>query len=99
MYLCIRNADCSNRPGGFRETKILQIMATIKCNNSDHKAVSFFLNGGINILVMAMQDGEYWFSIGHGYKNEKTAKRAAVKEFAKHGYTFDAKEMENLVIE
>lgn len=74
-------------------------MTTIKCNNSDRKAVSFFLNGGINILVMAMQDGEYWFSIGNGYKNEKTAKRAAVKEFAKHGYTFDAKEMENLVIE
>ena len=68
-------------------------MTTIKCNNSDHKAVSFFPNGGINILVMAMQDGEYWFSIGNGYKNEKTAKRAAVKEFAKHGYTFDAKEM------
>lgn len=91
--------DFQNRPGGFRGTKTLQVMATIKCNNSDRKAVSFFLNGGINILVMAMQDGEYWFSIGHGYKNKKTAKRAAVKEFAKHGYTFDAKEMENLVIE
>lgn len=74
-------------------------MATIKCNNSDNKAVSFFPNGGINILVFAMQDGEYWFSIGNGYKNEKTAKRAAVKELARHGYTFDAKEMENLVIE
>lgn len=74
-------------------------MATIKCNNSDHKAVSFFLNGGINILVMAMQDGEYWFTIGRGYKNAKTAKRAAVKEMAKSGYTFDATEMENLVIE
>lgn len=68
-------------------------------DSSDRTAVSFFLNGGINILVMAMQDGEYWFSIGHGYKNAKTAKRAAVKEFAKHGYTFDAKEMEKLVIE
>lgn len=99
MYLCIRVEETTNRPGGFRETKTLQVMATIKCNNSDHKAVSFFLNGGINILVMAMQDGEYWFSIGNGYKNEKTAKRAAVKEFAKHGYTFDAKEMEKLVIE
>lgn len=73
-------------------------MTTIKCNNSDHKSVSFFLNGGMNILVFAMQDGEYWFSIGKGYKNEKTAKRAAVKEMAKSGYTFDAKEMENLVI-
>lgn len=74
-------------------------MATIKCNNSECKAVSFFVNGDINILVMAMQDGEYWFTIGKGYKNAKTAKRGAVKEMAKFGYTFDEKEMEKLVIE
>ena len=35
-------------------------MTTIKCNNSEHKAVEFFLNGGRKdeIMVFAVQDGE-----------------------------------------
>ena len=80
-------------------TKNQRVMTTIVCNNSTHKAVAFFPNGGFNILVMAMQDGEYWFTIGNGYKNVNGAKRGAVKEMARMGYTFDAKEMERLVVE
>ena len=73
-------------------------MTTIKCNNSENKAVTFFPNGDINILVMALQDNEYWFTIGKGYKTVAGAKRAAVKEMARLGYTFNAKEMEKLVV-
>lgn len=75
-------------------------MATIKCNNSDSKAVEFFLNGGNpnSIMVFATQYGEYWFTVGKFYKTEKGAKRAAVKAMARHGYTFNANEMENLRI-
>ena len=75
-------------------------MTTIKCNNSDNKAVEFFLNGGRKdeIMVFAIQDGEYWFTIGKFYKTVSGAKRAAVKTMAKYGYTFDANEMANLNI-
>lgn len=75
-------------------------MTTIKCNNSERKAVEFFLNGGRKdeIMVFAIQDGEYWFTIGKFYKTVLGAKRAAVKVMAQHGYTFDANEMANLNI-
>ena len=72
-------------------------MVTIKCENSN-KSVSFFPNGGLSILVFAMQDGEYWFSIGNGYKTVAGAKRAAKKEMAKFGYRMNEKELERLVI-
>lgn len=75
-------------------------MTTIKCNNSERKAVEFFLNGGRKdeIMVFAIQDGEYWFTIGKFYKTVSGAKHAAVKVMAQHGYTFDANEMANLNI-
>lgn len=75
-------------------------MTTIKCNNSERKAVEFFLNGGRKdeIMVFAIQDGEYWFTIGKFYKTVSGAKLAAVKVMAQHGYTFDANEMANLNI-
>ena len=79
-------------------TKNTTTMKTIKCNNSASKAVSFFDNGGINILAFAMQAGEYWFSIGHGYKTLAGAKRAAKKEMAAHGYTFNEKELAALAL-
>ena len=74
-------------------------MATIICNNSAKKSVTFILNGGINILVFASQDGEYWFTVGRGYKTVNGAKRAAVKEMGRLGYTFDENEMKNLNID
>ena len=72
-------------------------MTTIKCNNSERKAVKFF-NNGATIMVFAIEDGEFWFTIGKGYATENGAKRAAVKKMAKYGYTFDAKKMKDLKI-
>lgn len=75
-------------------------MITIKCNNSKSKAVKFLLNGGRKdqIMVFALEDNEYWFSVGTYYKTVDGAKKAAVKAMLKHGYTFDKKEMDSLVI-
>ena len=67
-------------------------MKTINCNNSTHKSVSFFDNAGLSIIACAMQDGEFWFTIGR-YKTLANAKRAAKKEMAAHGYTFNEKEL------
>lgn len=72
-------------------------MAFISCNNSSSKSVCFFPNGN-TILVMACQDGEYWFSIGRCFKTIAGAKRAAVKALATLGYTFDESEMKSLKI-
>ena len=72
-------------------------MTTIKCNNSERKSVKFF-NNGTDIMVFALEDGEFWFTIGDGYATEAGAKRAAVKKMAKHGYTFNEQEMKNLQI-
>jgi hypothetical protein len=72
-------------------------MTTIKCNNSERKAVKFF-NNGTDIMVFALQDGEFWFTIGEGYATEAGAKRAAVKKMAKHGYTLNANELEALTL-
>ena len=77
-------------------------MVKIKCNNSESKSVKFILNGGQKdeIMVFALQDGEYWFAVGNGrmYKTASGAKKAAMKEMAQFGYTFDTKEMEELKI-
>ena len=77
-------------------------MVRIKCNNSERKSVQFTLNGGRKdeIMVFALQDGEYWFAIGNGrmYKTATAAKKAAMKEMARLGYTFDVKEMGELEI-
>lgn len=72
-------------------------MAHIKCNNSTSKSVTFFKNGEISIIVVAEQDGEYWFTIGH-FKTLAGAKRSAVKQMARHGYTFDEKQMKALAV-
>lgn len=75
-------------------------MKRINCNNSESKAVEFILNGGRKdeIMVFAVIDTEYWFTVGTFYKTVTGAKRAAVKAMAKLGYTFDADEMSNLDI-
>ena len=67
-------------------------MAHIKCNNSTSKSVTFFKNGEISIIVVAEQDGEYWFTIGH-FKTLAGAKRSTIKQMARLGYTFDEKKM------
>lgn len=72
-------------------------MATIKCNNSERKAVEFWVNRK-TIMVFALEDGEYWFTIGDGYSTENGAKRAAVRKMLMHGYTFNESEMKNLKI-
>lgn len=69
-------------------------MKSVKCINSN-KSVSFFDNGN-TVLVFAQQDGEYWFTIGKGYKTLNGAKRSAVKEMAKMGYTIEPKALESL---
>ena len=76
-------------------------MTTIKCNNSTSKAVQFFPNGGNmnDIIVFAINGGDYWFTIGDGYKTIEGAKRAAIKKMALHGYTFNEAKMKALVIE
>ena len=77
-------------------------MVRIKCNNSERKSVKFTLNGGRKdeIMVFALQDDEYWFAVGNGrtYKSAIAAKKAAMREMAKLGYTFDTKEMGELEI-
>ena len=70
---------------------------TINCNNSSRKSVEFF-NNGATIMVFALEEGQYWFTIGEGYSTEAGAKKAAVKKMAKHGYTFNEQEMANLKI-
>ena len=72
-------------------------MVTIKSNNSKTVAVKFVPMSSC-IMVFALEDGEYWFTIGDGYTTEVGAKRGAVKKMAKYGYTFDEKEMKNLII-
>ncbi len=72
-------------------------MTTIICNNSERKAVRFF-NNGSTIMVFALEDNEFWFTIGEGYETENGAKRAAVRVMAKHGYTFDSQEKKNIKI-
>lgn len=64
-------------------------MKTINCKNSTSKTVQIFEDGQGRILAAAMQDGEYWFTIGW-YKSEKTAIRASVKQLAKLGYELNA---------
>lgn len=63
---------------------------TIKCKNSD-KSVSFMMNadGFGGILVIAQEDGEYWFTVGW-YKTEKGAIRSAKKQMANFGYELNA---------
>lgn len=77
-------------------------MVRIKCNNSERMSVQFTLNGGRKdeVMAFALQDGEYWFAIGNGrmYKTASGAKKAAMKEMAQFGYTFDTKEMGELEI-
>lgn len=73
-------------------------MVGINCNNSSHKSVVFFNNGGTSILAYALQDGEFWFTIG-GYKTLTNAKRSAIKAMGVLGYTFDESQMEKLTIE
>lgn len=77
-------------------------MVSIKCNNSESMSVRFIPNGGRKdeILVFAIQDGDFWFAIGKGrlYSTLSGAKRAAVKEMGQFGYTFDENEMKNLEI-
>ena len=77
-------------------------MVQIKCNNSERKSVKFSLNGGWkdSIIVTALQDGKFWFAIGGGrcYKTSDGAKKAAIKEMGRMGYTFDENEMKNLEI-
>ena len=72
-------------------------MIAIKCNNSERKSVVFFANGGNekDIMVHAMQDGEYCFYVG-SYSSLKSAKRFAAKKMAKYGYTFNESELNNL---
>lgn len=59
-------------------------MKRINCKNSDHKWVQLF-NNGEQVIAMAMQDEDYWFTIGH-YKKETTAIRCAAKKMAQFGY-------------
>lgn len=83
------------RTGGNGEQRH-KIMITINCNNSKSKAVKFF-NNGSTIMVFAIEEGEYWFTIGD-YRTEAGAKRAATRVMAKYGYTFDAQKMKNIKI-
>lgn len=71
-------------------------MKTINCNNSTSKSVSFFANGN-NFIAFAEQDREYWFTIGH-FKTLAGAKRSAVKQMARMGYTFNEKEMQAVTL-
>ncbi len=76
-------------------------MTKVRCINSN-KQVKFILNGGQKdeILVFALQGEDFWFAIGNGriYRTANGAKKAAVKEMAAMGYSFDEAEMKNLVI-
>ena len=60
-------------------------MKSVKCTNTERKTVRFCLNGHETdqIIVTAIQDGEYWFQIG----------------MAQVGYTLDQKELDALTIE
>ena len=75
-------------------------MKSVKCTNTERKTVRFCLNGHETdqIIVTAIQDGEYWFQIGM-YKTLKNAKKQAVRQMKQVGYTLDQKELDALTIE
>lgn len=56
----------------------------------DTKSISIEMienaDGFGGILTMALQDGEYWFTVGW-YKTIANAKRGAAKQLARLGYT------------
>lgn len=72
-------------------------MIEIKCNNSKFKSVIFWRNGGREdqVMVFAMEENEYWFTIGT-YNSLRNAKKGAVKAMGDHGYTFDPVELKTL---
>ena len=72
----------------------------ISCTNSQSKSVAFCLNGKEvdEIVVTALQDGEYWFEIGW-YKTLNNAKKQATKKMAVYGYSLNQSELDKLTIE
>ena len=48
-------------------------------------------------MVFAIEDGEYWFTIGE-YETESGAKKGAIRTMKKYGYTFNDNEIKNLKI-
>ena len=65
-------------------------MKTIYCTDT-RKSVEMMFNadGFGGILVAAMQDGEYWFTIGW-FETEAGAVRSAKRQLANLGYTLNA---------
>ena len=65
-------------------------MKTFLCTDA-RISVDMMLNadGFGGIFVAAMQDGEYWFTVGW-YKTEAGAIRSAKKQLANLGYTLNA---------
>ena len=59
-------------------------------SNNAHISVELMLNadGVGGILAIAVEDDEYWFTIGW-YQTEKNALRAAGRRLADHGYTLN----------
>ena len=78
----------TQRPGAVPRLKN-KIMKKFTCKNSNSKTVEIMCDASGRYLAAAMQDGEYWFTIGW-YKSEKTAIRASIKKLAKHGYELNA---------
>lgn len=65
-------------------------MKTLYCTDP-RKSVQMMMDADSlgRILVAAMQEGEYWFTIGW-YKTEAGAIRSAKKQLARLGYTLNA---------
>lgn len=57
------------------------------------KTVEIQIINKCQVMAVAKEDGEYWFTIGW-YSNVKTAARYAAKKMEKMGYKFDPKELE-----
>lgn len=57
------------------------------------KTVEIQAINSCQVMAVAKEDGEYWFTIGW-YSNIKTAARYAAKKMEKMGYKFDPKELE-----
>lgn len=77
-------------------------MKTILCTNSTKKAVTFFRNGEKSYIALAEQLGEdnrfeYWFTIGStgSFSTLAGAKRAAVRELSRLGYTLNETALKN----
>ena len=58
----------------------------VKNSNKSVRIMENGMNAEYGYIAAAMQDGEYWFTVGH-FKTLKGAIRSAEKQLARLGYS------------